>query len=46
VIFVAVVSAFFALCIGYIRWCDQIIGADRPDLDVTESAATAVDVPA
>ncbi len=28
VIFVAVVCAFFALCIVYIRWCDRIIGPD------------------
>jgi len=36
VIFVAVIGAFFALCIVYIRWCDRIIGGD----DVT----VAVDV--
>ncbi len=28
VIFVAVICAFFALCVVYIRWCDRIIGPD------------------
>ena len=29
VIFVAVLCAFFALCVVYIRWCDRIIGPDQ-----------------
>ena len=37
VIFVAVICAFFALCVGYIRWCDRIIGSD--DSIVTVDAA-------
>ena len=28
VIFVAVICAFFALCVVYVRWCDRIIGAE------------------
>ena len=28
VIFVAVICAFFALCVLYVRWCDRIIGRD------------------
>jgi hypothetical protein len=36
-IFVAVICAFFALCVVYIRWCDRIIGSD-------ELAAPAVEV--
>ncbi len=28
VIFVAVVLAFFGLCIAYCGWCDRIIGPD------------------
>ena len=28
VIFVAVICAFFALCVVYVRWCDRIIGPD------------------
>ena len=28
VIFVAVICAFFALCVAYVRWCDRIIGPD------------------
>jgi len=27
IIFVAVICAFFALCVVYIRWCDRIIGS-------------------
>ena len=27
-IFVAVICAFFALCVLYVRWCDRIIGPD------------------
>ena len=54
VIFVAVICAFFALCVGYIRWCDRIIGSDdsivtvdavRPDEDA-DAAVTAVGVAA
>lgn len=55
VIFVAVLCAFFALCVGYIRWCDRIIGSDgdvdltiteAPRRDETEPRSTTVGVPA
>ena len=28
IVFVAIVVAFFALCVGYVRVCDRIIGPD------------------
>lgn len=28
VIMLAVTTAFFALCLAYVRWCDHIIGPD------------------
>jgi hypothetical protein len=28
VVFIAIVVAFFALCVGYVRVCDRIIGPD------------------
>ena len=34
VVVLAVIAAFFALCLAYVRWCDHIIGpdpVDRPD---------------
>jgi hypothetical protein len=37
VIFVAVICAFFALCVVYVRWCDRIIGSDDADAAVTTS---------
>ena len=36
VVMLAVITAFFALCLAYVRWCDRIIGpdpVDRPDDD-------------
>ena len=32
VVVLAVVAAFFVLCVAYVWWCDRIIGPD-PDLD-------------
>jgi hypothetical protein len=29
-VFVLIVLAFFALCVGYVRVCDRIIGPDGP----------------
>ncbi len=29
VVFVAIVLAFFALCVLYVVWCDLIIGRDE-----------------
>ena len=42
VIFVAVVCAFFALCVVYIRWCDRIIGPDDATPFVAAGAADGV----
>ena len=28
-VFIAIVVAFFALCVGYVRVCDRIIGPDQ-----------------
>ncbi len=47
VIFVAVICAFFALCVVYIRWCDRIVGPDQftTDNDSPEAAgATATSI--
>ncbi len=41
VIFVAVICAFFALCVVYIRWCDRIIGPDDVDPSVTPTIVPA-----
>jgi hypothetical protein len=43
---VAVTTAFFALCLAYVRWCDHIIGPDPVDQetdpsDVAERAMVA-----
>ena len=32
VIVMAVIAVFFALCVGYVRWCDHIIGPDPDEL--------------
>jgi hypothetical protein len=32
-LFVALTFAFIALCVGYIWWCDRIIGPDDFGLD-------------
>ena len=29
-VFIVIVVAFFALCVGYVRLCDRIIGPDSP----------------
>ncbi len=42
-IFVAVICAFFALCVIYIRWCDRIIGPDEFDAPAVEAAGAAPD---
>jgi len=33
VVVLAVITAFFALCVAYVWWCDRIIG---PDPDVVD----------
>ena len=40
-IFIAVICAFFALCVLYIRWCDRMIGPD--DFAAEPAATTATD---
>ena len=37
VIVLAIIAAFFALCVAYVRWCDRIIGPD-PDVDRDDDA--------
>jgi hypothetical protein len=38
-LFIAIVLAFFALCVGYVRVCDRIIGPDpAPTRETTEPA--------
>ncbi|MET0145913.1 MAG: hypothetical protein ABW122_00610 [Ilumatobacteraceae bacterium] len=48
VVMLAVITAFFALCLAYVRWCDHIIGPDpmeRPDEDAAaDERAGALDV--
>ena len=36
VVVLAVITAFFALCVAYVWWCDRIIG---PDPDVSDDHA-------
>ena len=38
-VFIAIVVAFFALCVGYVRVCDRIIGPD-PRIERTDEAET------
>ena len=33
VVVLAVIAAFFALCVAYVWWCDRIIGPDPDGLD-------------
>jgi hypothetical protein len=40
VVVVAIVAVFFALCVAYVRWCDQIIGPDPDDIAEHETATT------
>lgn len=42
-IFVAVICAFFALCVVYIRWCDRIIGPDEFVAPADDDSTTAPD---
>ena len=35
VVMLAVITAFFALCLAYVRWCDHIIGPDPIDRPAT-----------
>ena len=47
VVVLAVIAAFFALCVAYIWWCDRIIGPDperlgEPVEDEAEALAREV----
>jgi hypothetical protein len=54
IILVAVTLAFIAICVGYVNWCDRIIGPDDFGKDPEPTAAaigesapeTEVEVPA
>jgi hypothetical protein len=45
IILVAVTLAFIAICVGYVNWCDRIIGPDDFGKDL-EPTAPALDEPA
>jgi hypothetical protein len=40
-LFIAITVAFFALCVGYVRLCDRIIGPDPADREPGEPEVTA-----
>ncbi len=40
IVMVLLVLAFFGVCVGYVSWCDRIIGPD-PETRVPEAASTA-----
>jgi hypothetical protein len=37
-VFIVIVVAFFALCVGYVRLCDRIIGPDSPGREPADVA--------
>ena len=39
VVMLVLITAFFILCLAYVRWCDRIIGPDPAD--VSDEAAVA-----
>jgi hypothetical protein len=41
VLFVAILVAFFALAIVFVRACDRIVGPDTGSLDVADTSATS-----
>jgi hypothetical protein len=43
ILFIAITAAFIAVCVGYVRWCDRIIGPDdfgTPEPEATVTGAT------
>jgi hypothetical protein len=40
-LFVAIVVAFFAVCVGYVRVCDRIIGPDPTGREPVDPAVAA-----
>ncbi len=41
VVVVAIIAVFFALCVAYVRWCDQIIGPDPDGLRESDEVGAA-----
>jgi hypothetical protein len=42
VLFVALLLAFFAVCVAYVSWCDRMIGPDpSPDAAPDDSTVAA-----
>jgi hypothetical protein len=41
VLFVAILVAFFALAVVFVRACDRIVGPDTGSLDVADTEATS-----
>ena len=37
-LFILITSAFIAVCVGYVRWCDRIIGPDEWAAETVERA--------
>ena len=38
-VFIVIVVAFFALCVGYVRVCDRIIGPDPPAASLADTTS-------
>ncbi|MEO5901116.1 MAG: hypothetical protein ABIR68_13470 [Ilumatobacteraceae bacterium] len=45
IILVAVTLAFIAICVGYVNWCDRIIGPDDFGSESGREPAASADVP-
>ena len=39
VVFVVIILAFFALCVGYVKVCDRIIGPDPSGGEAAQAAS-------
>lgn len=46
IILVAVTLAFIAICVGYVNWCDRIIGPDDFGSESGSESLTSAGVPA
>jgi hypothetical protein len=44
VLFILITVAFFALCVGYVRVCDRIIGPDSPEASTAEARSDEAEV--
>ena len=38
-VFIVIVVAFFAVCVGYVGLCDRIIGPDSPGRDLADATS-------